>query len=1340
MPSPESRQPNLTGNSPETGRPGPEAGGDIQSRAEQARQSLGELLAEFQALSPENQRKFEALEGDIRGKIAELEAQGFTEEADKAAAEILIGETQELISRYQTESGLIVLQEKYKGGKGVEFLDTEKLKTEHGETIAKLLRLYSSAGGKLEIGADEKAIADKLFADLGITEAEFKEMLKLSEALMVEKERVQVQPTQVFDVEHKVGAWLGEKFGKKGKFFGKAGLGMGESIAVGIAASSAASLAFSALPALAATAAAVGGWRVARRLLPKWRASIKTEKSLREAMSEDPAAGETSTETKASQESYKRRVIDIIQANIIEKNQQARGERPKEGLAELQSRYIGGKITKEEFSQGITELRAASAGRAAEAGLDAAETERRKQESAALQTILMTSSMVEMEKGILGRAIKEKGPSVPREIVGVVGSTLVARALYRVPVVAQLMSAYGGMKMGKSYFQEMHSDDRRFVNEDGTLTEKGKTWRAVNVVVGAGAMTAFSVLSLGRGEGVKELIAEWKDEGIGGYGYIKESLGLGDKASEAALSPTGGEGASEQSGKPDGFPPGVGPNPVGTPGSGQGALEHGESVPPADAALAPHSWEDTILTPEGSNSHDSVWASTRVLVKAHAAELGWKGDPADLDKWAETQTANLVKQLGIEQGGQVKDLVHNGDRVILSLGADNKPHLSFEASSGIEAGHLPEVKPQPVAPEAAPAAEAQPQPPAATAAPIEAPEQTEFVNLMDKPPADMDKDEKFHDLAEELRRHAPLHLPGHGPRSEELALHLRGWAEAQGLSAEQADQFVDQLAGDDDKLTRDDFIKQGLYDKKSHEVPLDKLEASLNEFRGQPRSPLAVSPATVPAAEAPKAAETPQVETPAAPVAEKPLPPPVEVTGPETKLTAAMTAFQNMDEEARKGLGLAVFGSPNAEKLFTYASDFGRANNLSETDARLYAAWLGGEDGVLKRDDLKPLFSAAAEGKSHLDMAALAKTVETFQTASHLHDVPKGGGWQPRLVYLQDEQAHLVNFRETGKGFVYDMNADGKADIGPDGKVVYMDKDQVTALLSPSGPEAPAPTEAQAAKAVPVEAVAEQPPAPLTTEVAVQEAPAPAPETPVSAALAEQKSHELYLALRSGQIKKESVFLDEMERIKGHELTQAEKELSHHFFRSVRGTLFHPPLDPRGPELEQGTKSFMLEFMASQPPAETAALVPEAVAEQPPAPVETAAPVEAAPEQLATVFNLEGEKFEIKPAEAEQMQAYIQRAASLLSPDRPEILSDMAREFKVDPATVAKYLELVLTTDFEKLDDLDSSQLRAYEEVRSIIEDSLRERNDPTFALKLQQMDKLGNYIAYLLKVKEAGE
>ncbi|MDP3763723.1 MAG: hypothetical protein Q8Q92_03690, partial [bacterium] len=59
--------------------------------------------------------------------------------------------------------------------------------------------------------------------------------------------------------------------------------------------------------------------------------------------------------------------------------------------------------------------------------------------------------------------------------------------------------------------------------------------------------------------------------------------------------------------------------------------------------------------------------------------------------WAKKRTAETLKELADKKfSGKLPDLVHDGDKVIIEIGADGKPHVNFENSSGIPSGNLPE--------------------------------------------------------------------------------------------------------------------------------------------------------------------------------------------------------------------------------------------------------------------------------------------------------------------------------------------------------------------------------------------------------------------------------------------------------------------------------------------------------------------------------------------------------------------------------------------------------------------------------------------------------------------------
>ncbi len=96
---------------------------------------------------------------------------------------------------------------------------------------------------------------------------------------------------------------------------------------------------------------------------------------------------------------------------------------------------------------------------------------------------------------------------------------------------------------------------------------------------------------------------------------------------------------------------------------------------------------------EGSidSKNNSIWKATKNLFLSHSEEFGY--DPkkhGDLKAWAERSTANAIHELNELEGGNIKDLVHKGDRVYIGKGPDGKYHLSVEDNpdDGFERGHL----------------------------------------------------------------------------------------------------------------------------------------------------------------------------------------------------------------------------------------------------------------------------------------------------------------------------------------------------------------------------------------------------------------------------------------------------------------------------------------------------------------------------------------------------------------------------------------------------------------------------------------------------------------------------
>jgi len=90
-------------------------------------------------------------------------------------------------------------------------------------------------------------------------------------------------------------------------------------------------------------------------------------------------------------------------------------------------------------------------------------------------------------------------------------------------------------------------------------------------------------------------------------------------------------------------------------------------------------------------THDSIWRSTKKIFLDNKENFGYDENSGDDDSWAERKTANLIAQLEKNEGG-LKDLVHEGDNVVVTIGEDGEPQLAVEESSGRKRSRLADIK------------------------------------------------------------------------------------------------------------------------------------------------------------------------------------------------------------------------------------------------------------------------------------------------------------------------------------------------------------------------------------------------------------------------------------------------------------------------------------------------------------------------------------------------------------------------------------------------------------------------------------------------------------------------
>ncbi|MEK7501282.1 MAG: hypothetical protein AAB642_04130, partial [Patescibacteria group bacterium] len=238
---------------------------------------------------------------------------------------------------------------------------------------------------------------------------------------------------------------------------------------------------------------------------------------------------------------------------------------------------------------------------------------------------------------------------------------------YKLPAIADIAEAKIDTT-GSEYFHNLEKDILGFDSRDGLdLNEIAKI-----------KTHAAELQAQGKNQTARDLV----DHYLKLFGANKIKVGVGEKTVaellEQKIEPIPSSPISVETAK------GVEPIPQApkTIEELRGAAEAPQAV----------RFEDIIDSSKVSGS-DSIWKSTREIFKGHAQELGYKGgldDKAALDKWAENQTGNAVAELEKVQGGKLADLVHGGDKVVIDLDAEGKPHLKFEASSGLKPGYLPE--------------------------------------------------------------------------------------------------------------------------------------------------------------------------------------------------------------------------------------------------------------------------------------------------------------------------------------------------------------------------------------------------------------------------------------------------------------------------------------------------------------------------------------------------------------------------------------------------------------------------------------------------------------------------
>lgn len=139
----------------------------------------------------------------------------------------------------------------------------------------------------------------------------------------------------------------------------------------------------------------------------------------------------------------------------------------------------------------------------------------------------------------------------------------------------------------------------------------------------------------------------------------------------------------------------------------------------------------------------------------------------------------------------------------------------------------------------------------------------------------------------------------------------------------------------------------------------------------------------------------------------------------------------DLNEELKEGRGLLRFGRPETADLTTGVQKLAETHNLSETETKFFTHWLGGEDGILKKNDFVDLMT-----DKKLDLDKFGDKIQSFNDAAASKELPSGYAWEPRHIHTgegSDRIGKLVNMRKVEGGYQMDSKGDGVPDL----KLVY---------------------------------------------------------------------------------------------------------------------------------------------------------------------------------------------------------------------------------------------------------------------------------------------------------------
>lgn len=503
-----------------------------QKEFQEAKERFDELQAEYSALPQEYQKKFEdwskqaeAIESDFK----ELEAEGVaTEEEVRKQLTVIqevVREAKELIASYEEKAQLLDLQREFKGVKGAEFLDEEKIEKAGGK-IWELLQEYYKKGGKIDKATLRNKDFKELREEMGFDNE--KEFQKFVEDVIEGSRDFTVMDLKEQDARPEQ---AGQKdFWGKVKTFGrKIGTAIGTNIAIGMVAGKGATLLGAAvfgmgtggagLLGLAGAAAITAGWRAAARHIEKKAGYEKYVEQIGKAL-------QNPEQNKDIIDRYRANLRGTLQSEQLErlhnkKKKEQHGE--LRTVEEIREEYVNGGIkNRDELRNALQEARGSLATGLEHAGITPEEKAKQEKElekiDAALDTLYMTASGLKLERQL--KEVADKGEKGSKEKGTASGTAweaaqggfwgTVGRVAARLPIIGTAVAIGSGYKLGRAV-EQTFLEGTKWYEEN----KDKRRVKAAKFVCRVGGIATLMAISGSTGVSM-EFAKELDDLGLGG--------------------------------------------------------------------------------------------------------------------------------------------------------------------------------------------------------------------------------------------------------------------------------------------------------------------------------------------------------------------------------------------------------------------------------------------------------------------------------------------------------------------------------------------------------------------------------------------------------------------------------------------------------------------------------------------------------------------------------------------------------------------------------------------------------------------------------------------------------